>query len=317
MAVWTLWLFLLFLTELKAQDCGVAPLNTRIVGGENATAGHWPWQVSMHYKETHICGGTVISTQWVLTAAHCILSTSGSDYRLYFGKETQSGSNPHEVNRSVSQIIVHPDYNSTTFQNDIALMKLSNPITYTDYIRPVCLAANSSLFYNNTKCWATGWGRLSKDEPLVGYDRLQEVQIPVIRNNLCSCYYSYVQDSNITSNMLCAGELGKGVCQGDSGGPLQCKQGSQFIQAGLASFGIPCALGIPEVFTRISEFQSWITGQLAGTKVSFVKFTSNGTDPDSSIVCPVLNLNTTTAPSSELSFTALVSVILLLSLKLL
>ncbi|KAJ0015922.1 hypothetical protein NQD34_014212 [Periophthalmus magnuspinnatus] len=315
MAGWTLCVLVIFLSQntgLKAQDCGVVPLQTRIVGGDNATAGDWPWQVSMHFNERHICGGTVINTQWVLTAAHCIISESTSRYLLYFGKQTQSGFNPHEVSRSVSQIIMHPDYNSTTFQNDIALMKLSSPITYTNYIRPVCLAAKSSIFHNGSECWATGWGRLSQNEPFVAHDILQEVQIPVVGNNLCSSFYSFI-NVTITCNMLCAGELGKGVCQGDSGGPVQCKQGSRWIQGGISSFGIPCAVGIPEVFSRVSEFQSWITGHLAGTNVSFVEFTSNGTDLDSSFGC-----NTTAppnrAPPSEVSFTAIVSVILLMPL---
>ncbi|KAK7919661.1 hypothetical protein WMY93_010945 [Mugilogobius chulae] len=314
MATSVVWVFLIFLTQntgLKAQDCGVAPLNTRIVGGENATEGAWPWQVSVHYDTSHICGGTVINTEWVLTAAHCIISTSISKYLLYFGKQTQSGSNPNQVNRTVSQIIVHPNYNATyLFDNDIALMRLSSSITYTNYIRPVCLAASSSQFHNSTSCWATGWGRLSKDEPNVAYDVLQEVQIPVIGSNQCSCNYKNI--TTISSNMLCAGVSGKGVCQGDSGGPLQCKQGSTWIQAGISSFGIPCALGIPEVFARVSKFQTWITSYIAATNVSFVEFKSNGTDPDNSFVCSTTSSNR--APSCKQSFTALVSLILLLPL---
>lgn len=86
--------------------------------------------------------------------------------------------------------------------------------------------------------------------------------------------------------MICAGQENKGTCQGDSGGPLQCKQGSVWIQAGTTSFGIPCALaGFPEVYARVSEFQDWITEQVAGANVGFVTFNSSGTDPDSSFEC--------------------------------
>uniref|UniRef100_A0A4W6G6H9 chymotrypsin n=1 Tax=Lates calcarifer TaxID=8187 RepID=A0A4W6G6H9_LATCA len=156
------WIEKMWYRCIPTWDCGVAPLNTRIVGGENATAGAWPWQVSMH-RTAHVCGGTLINDQWVLTAAHCITTNSVSAWTLYFGRLTQSGSNVHEVSRTVSQVIIHPDYNNTLFNNDIALMKLSSPVSFTDYIRPICLASNSSQFFNSTPCWATGWGRLGKD----------------------------------------------------------------------------------------------------------------------------------------------------------
>ncbi|XP_073346304.1 chymotrypsin-like protease CTRL-1 [Pagrus major] len=289
MTAWTVWMLLMY-TALtgqgsRAQDCGTAPLNTRIVGGDNAPAGSWPWQVSLHLS-SHICGGTLISEQWVMTAAHCISINTPSAWTLYLGRETQSGPNDNEVSRTLSQIIVHPDYNNTLFNNDIALMRLSSPVSFTNFIRPICLASNSSQFYNSTSCWATGWGRLGKDESLPASTPLQEVQIPVIGNKQCSCNYIRAPEANITDQMICAGQENKGACQGDSGGPLQCKQGTRWVQAGITSFGVPCALaGFPEVYARVSEFQDWILGQVAGANVNFVTFDSTGTDPDSSFAC--------------------------------
>ncbi|XP_041671869.1 testisin-like [Cheilinus undulatus] len=303
MALWTVWTLVIcgVLTwqGLNAQDCGIAPLNTKIVGGVNASAGSWPWQVSMHIgvgsTKQHVCGGTLINDQWVLTAAHCILITDTRVWTLYMGRETQSGPNNNEVSRSVSKIIVHPDYNNTMFNNDIALMKLSSPVSFTDFIRPICLASDSSQFNNATFCWATGWGRLGADQPNQAFDSLQEVQIPVIGNKQCTCSYIEIPDAKLTEKMICAGEGGKGACQGDSGGPLQCKQNSRWIQAGITSFGLPCARpGFPEVYARVSEFQTWILAQVAGANVDFVVFTSNGTDPDSSFVCPTSGASTIT-----------------------
>ncbi|KAM7381654.1 hypothetical protein PAMA_012480 [Pampus argenteus] len=297
MAPWSA-LSLLLCAALIGQDCGVASLNTKVVGGENAVGGSWPWQVSVHLI-AHTCGGTLISDEWVLTAAHCIIIKTPGVWTLYFGRVNQTGPNVNEVQRKVSQIIVHPNYNNTLYNNDVALMKLSSPVNFTDYIRPICLASNSSQFHNSTSCWATGWGKLSKDDLLIP-NTLQEVQIPVIGNKQCSCNYVPVPSAKITNNMICAGQENKGVCRGDSGGPLQCKQGSVWIQAGITSFGVPCALAdYPEVYARVSEYQTWVTEQVAGSKVNFVTFNSSGTDQDTNFVCRSTNATTTASSSTS------------------
>lgn len=312
MAALTIWILLMCAVftgqETKAQECGMASLNTRIVGGENATGGSWPWQVSLHFGTFgHICGGTLITNEWVLTAAHCLLTTVTSIYTLYMGRLTQFGSNLNEVNRTVSQIIIHPDFNNSLFNNDIALMKLSSPVVFTNYIRPICLASNASLFHNSTLCWATGWGRITANETLQGDQILQEVQVPVIGNNQCACQFIPEAAANITNGMICAGQENRGICQGDSGGPLQCKQGSAWIQAGISSFVVPCATGtFPDVFARVSAFQTWIESHVPNA--SFVTFTSSGTDQDSSFVCP--------SSSSSIAFSSATAVYLLFAITL-
>ncbi|XP_016102034.1 testisin [Sinocyclocheilus grahami] len=270
-------------------DCGVAPLNTRVVGGTDAPAGNWPWQVSVHYKSTHICGGTLIHSQWVMTAAHCIISTNLSTWTLYLGRHTQnnlaSNPNANEVRVGIQSIIVHPKYNNTLYNNDISLMKLSQPVTFTQYIRPVCLASKGSVFHNATSCWATGWGNIGKNQALPAPQTLQEVEIPVVGNSQCTCQYEPA-GGKITPLMICAGRADKGICQGDSGGPLQCKQGSVWVQAGITSFGtsLGCAKeGFPEVYSRVSEFHTWVAENVEGAAIGFVTFLSSGTD--SSFTC--------------------------------
>ena len=86
-----------------------------------------------------------------------------SKWTLYLGRENQSTSNPNEVNRTVQAIIIHPSYNNSLYNNDLTLMRLSAPVDFTDYIRPICLAADSSTFSNATSCWVTGWGNIGKD----------------------------------------------------------------------------------------------------------------------------------------------------------
>ncbi|KAM6897139.1 chymotrypsin-like protease CTRL-1 [Xenentodon cancila] len=311
MAPWMVWI-LSICTVLTGQDCGVAPLNTRVVGGDNARAGSWPWQVSIHYSVLgHICGGTLISNQWVLTAAHCIVTNNLKIWKLYFGRHTQAGPNLNEVSRNVVQVIIHPKYNDTLFNNDIALMKLDAPVTYNNYIRPICLASSSSQFHNGTSCWATGWGDIRKGESLPINYPLQEVKIPIIGKKQCTCNYIPAKEATITSNMVCAGQENKGICQGDSGGPLQCKQGSSWIQAGLSSFGVPCALaGFPEVFARVSQYETWIKAQVGGAPVTFVTYKSNGTDPDSGFVCSSANSPTLLKFSTQITFVSVAAVML-------
>ncbi|KAG7231602.1 hypothetical protein INR49_006675, partial [Caranx melampygus] len=132
--------------DAQSDVCGIVPINTRIVGGEDAAPGAWPWQAMVVVEDTMFCGGSLINDQWVMTAAHCFLRTSTVGVTVYLGRQTHLGPNPNEQNRTVSQIIKHPQYNDTTLDNDIVLVKLSSPVTFTNYIRPVCLAAADSVY---------------------------------------------------------------------------------------------------------------------------------------------------------------------------
>ncbi|KAL6102393.1 uncharacterized protein ACO6RY_02008 [Pungitius sinensis] len=273
-------------SDAQSDVCGVAPLNTRIVGGQNAPAGSWPWQVSLHRSLGHFCGGSLINSQWVLSAAHCFSSLSTSGLTVYLGRNTQQLLNINEVSRGVSLVIIHPNYNSQTNDNDVALLQLSSPVTFTNYIRPVCLAAEGSQFPDGTSCWVTGWGTTQSDVPLQFPQYLQEVQVPVVSNSRCNAAYG-----TITSNMVCAGPDGGGKdsCQGDSGGPLVSKNGSQWVQAGVVSFGRGCAIaGFPGVYARVSQYQNWIQSQITSDQPGFVAFVGNGTPAAASLSVPLL-----------------------------
>ncbi|KAF1379071.1 hypothetical protein PFLUV_G00172230 [Perca fluviatilis] len=244
--------------------CGIAPLNTRIVGGVNAPPGSWPWQVSLHNRNGHFCGGSLINSQWVLCAAHCFSSTSTSDLTVYLGRQTQQSVNLNEVSRSLSQIIINPNYNPDTHDNDVSLLLLSSPVNFTNFISPVCLAPDGSTYPDRTVCWVTGWGTISSSgTPLPFPQNLQEVSVPLVSNTQCNAAYGI-----ITSNMICAGLTagGKDSCQGDSGGPLVTKVGSTWVQIGIVSFGDGCAQpGFPGVYARVSQYTSWINGITSGT----------------------------------------------------
>uniref|UniRef100_A0A3Q0R813 Peptidase S1 domain-containing protein n=1 Tax=Amphilophus citrinellus TaxID=61819 RepID=A0A3Q0R813_AMPCI len=140
---WLITELAVYLSSLLLSACGTALKNNRILGGQDATSGSWPWYAVLY----NYFGGTLITDQWVLTAA----SIAPPD--VYLGRYNLSGLNPNEVNRTVEKVICHPNYTFWTYENDICLLKLSAPVNFTDYIRPICLASENSTFNNDTSSW--------------------------------------------------------------------------------------------------------------------------------------------------------------------
>nr|XP_060644379.1 chymotrypsin-like protease CTRL-1 [Anolis sagrei ordinatus] len=239
--------------------CGVPSIKPnvrdveRIVNGENAVSGSWPWQVSLQSSTgSHFCGGSLINENWVVTAAHCQVR-AGSHYVVLGEYDRSSAAEPIQ-RRSIVKAITNPGWDSRNLNNDITLLKLSSPAQLNARVSPVCLASSTETLPAGLKCVTTGWGRTSGTAS-GSAARLQQVALPLVTVNQCQQYWG----SRITSSMVCAGGAGASSCQGDSGGPLVCQKGSAWTLIGIVSWGTTnCNVGTPAVYTRVSKFRNWI-----------------------------------------------------------
>ncbi|KAM9728247.1 enteropeptidase [Menidia menidia] len=238
----------------SAAFAGVA--GPRVVGGANAARGAWPWMASLHWKGRHVCGATLISSDWLLTAAHCVYGKNVhlEHWSAILGLHAQSelGSEVQPVDR----IIIHREYDRRSKEADIALMHLQTPASLSEWVQPVCLPSQGQSFPAGTPCFIAGWGREAEGGPIP--DVLQEAELPLLSAPECQ---RLLPEYDLSPKMLCAGYPQGGVdsCQGDSGGPLMMLQDGRWTQIGVTSFGIGCGRPQrPGAYARVSAFTSWI-----------------------------------------------------------
>nr|XP_054774347.1 trypsin-2-like [Lytechinus pictus] len=248
-------------------DCGIPaiqPVNSFIVGGDAATPGAWPWQVGIQKNYLiggggyHMCGGTLINDQWIVSAAHCFYRWKRlSDYTMTLGSHDRDAIDETQVNAQLGGIFVHENYDTRNLDNDIALLKLESPVTFTDYISEACVAQTD--YEAETMCVVTGWG---DQETAIDQTELQEVYVPIIDNAVCNRASWY--NGEVTDNMICAGYStgGKDSCQGDSGGPFMCRNSAGAWElTGVVSWGYGCADPLnPGVYARVTRYNDWING---------------------------------------------------------
>ncbi|KAA0200982.1 hypothetical protein HAZT_HAZT001586 [Hyalella azteca] len=246
-------------------DCGRKNIAARVVGGQVATKNEYPWMVGILEvgDAEPFCGGSLISNQWVLTATHCLLSFTAANLEVALGAD-QLGLNAQSgIRVKVSQIITHANYDTNNVNNDIGLIKLVTPVTYTTTISPVCLPfkfPNSD--FEGTLGTVTGWGTTSYQGTTSV--ALLEVDIPILSTQSCSSYYTY--PTVLTDNMFCTLQAGKDACQGDSGGPLTVPSGGRLYQLGVVSWGTECATATkPGVYTKITKYLQWIETNTGAT----------------------------------------------------
>ncbi|XP_077973771.1 chymotrypsin B-like [Styela clava] len=238
----------------------------RVVNGEEAIPHSWPWQASLQGSQgSAYCGGTLVQSQWVVTAAHCaalvFIGTYASDQVLLGAHDKRSAEASAQLIDIVAKY-VHPQYDNPDRSHDVALVKLKTPAVLNEYVSLACEAHAGWSFLAGMQCVVTGWG-VTKEGGNIGTGILQQAPLPLMSDTDC---YTLYQEANLdtTSDMQCAGGQGKGACNGDSGGPLNCYVNNRWYHMGIVSFGeANCDTDIASVFAKVAELRSFIDSTIA------------------------------------------------------
>ncbi|MBN3326540.1 TMPS9 protease, partial [Atractosteus spatula] len=272
---------------LPIQVCGRPKLNTSLLVGQSAAEGSWPWMASLQRNGRHVCGGTLVTGDWVMTTAQCLSSpVSVQEWTVILGRLKQNGSNPFERSLGVQSF-----QTSQLGGTNIALLKLDTKVSFTDYIQPICLAGERVSFPTGAQCWVTGWGNAAG----TGENTLQQVSTAIT-----ACV-------NVSSaDNLCTGSLD--LQQGDSGNPLVCQQDSLWIQASIVAVdntvqrnGRVARALQQGVFPKVSRYQSFLQSNVG---------------PTLPLINPNTVVTTTPTPSSASSLGHTVLLLAVLSLLL-
>ncbi|CAD6230942.1 GSCOCT00006889001.2-RA-CDS [Cotesia congregata] len=228
-------IFFGILAIIALASTNAREIPSRVVGGEDAAEGAHPWQVSLRKYNSHFCGGVIVNERWILTAAHCIVYLPKSFITIVAGTNSLSNSgNVYEVD----EIFVH-DFSPSTIINDIALIRTTSEIEFSDKIQPIKIS-EQNFYAHGDPAVLTGWGYTG-----VTPDRLKEINLRIYEQSECQKHWWSLPESQICTLT----EAGEGACMGDSGGPLV----ADGVQIGIVSYGKPCAQGFPDVYTRVRE----------------------------------------------------------------
>nr|XP_033798830.1 chymotrypsinogen A-like [Geotrypetes seraphini] len=240
------------------KDCGVPAITPelnnlqRIINGEEAISGSWPWQVSLQYFGSHYCGGSIINENWIVTAAHCD-PRPNSDV-VVIGEHDRSSDKEQLQIIAIEAVFVHPEWNGIG-STDVTLVKLVSPIQFNQRASPVCLATEDN-FPAGTQLVTTGWGRTAYESAI----RLQQVALPLVSEEVCKAQWG----DTVNDSMICGGAAGASSCHGDSGGPLVIKINEVWNLVGIVSWGSSsCNVELPAAYARITYARGWIEETIA------------------------------------------------------
>ncbi|XP_013924331.1 PREDICTED: tissue-type plasminogen activator [Thamnophis sirtalis] len=252
------------------STCGLRKHRVALIpikGGAYSYIESHPWQAAIFMKnrgrEGFQCGGILINSCWILSAAHCFSkSTVLQSLKVVLGRTARVKPSITEQIFQVERYIMHEKYNAATYDNDIALLKLKhrfgNCAAETDSVRPVCLPKAGLKLPDWTECEVSGYGKHESSSPFFS-EFLKEGHVRLYPDSLCTS--ARLANKTVTENMLCAGDTRQfnDACQGDSGGPLVCLNDGRMKLIGIISWGIGCGKkNTPGVYTRVSRYLKWI-----------------------------------------------------------
>jgi secreted trypsin-like serine protease len=248
----------------------------KIVGGDRAKSGAYPWQVTLLVKgiadarQAHFCGGTIYNDRWIVTAAHCLDSLDTSQVEVAAGTNMLDSAIKRHT---AARLVVHANFNPSTLDTDVALIELVQPIVLDQRQTSIPLlsaAEEANVYKAGSQFMVTGWGATKEGGDMVR--DLREVKVPFVSTARCRDPLVYGKDA-ITDRMICAGRDGVDSCQGDSGGPLvTAVSKDKAVLAGIVSWGDGCAKpGKYGVYTRVTAVSGWIEACASGGSCPFGK----------------------------------------------
>merc|ERR1711971_1103229 len=303
----------LILERSTTNTCGCAPVSStnRIVGGKEVNPkGKLPYQVMFNPCTAgglcSLCGGTIVNKKFVITAAHC-WDSRDTDLKVIVGEHSIcDGINEGGKVIKVKTATSHPDYNKQTMDNDIAVLELSEELTFTDKIKPACLPSSATKDFSGTASIISGWGGTigygPKDQQPQQPKQcgLKETMVKVLAGSDSKC--SRELGTSSSTIKLCAWSKDTDTCQGDSGGPLTVPENGKYTLVGVVSYGWGCASSTPGIYARVQGFLPWIKNLISSGECSGSSSGSSGGATTSSSTAttakPTTAKATTTAASN-------------------
>ncbi|XP_057305177.1 chymotrypsinogen B-like [Hydractinia symbiolongicarpus] len=231
---------------------------SRVIAGQDAVPGAWPWQVALHASGRFMCGGSLVAANWIVTAAHCVVGRQARHFTVVLGLHNRSHKALPDDTYQVTRVIVHSGYRYKS--NDIAVLKLKRPVMMKNNIQRVCLPEQDQPPVDGTTCYITGWGKTK--HPGGASTILQQAPLNTVNETACKKLNERL-GIRITDSMLCAGNQisKKSGCHGDSGGPFVCQaQDGRWFLHGVVSWGSPQCKSKHSysVFAKVSKLRSWL-----------------------------------------------------------